>query len=282
LASACQHDSDVTFDDNGLTSPDTAGSSSGAGSATGGAEASGGSAAGGTKAGSGNTAGKASSAGMGGETADGGKAGSSDGGSNPSGGAGVAGTTQGGTGGKNASGGSGGSGGTANPDPEPVTVDITDVADTYVSSCYPNANFGDELTVNVDHDQCTYQGLIKPSLAEIPDAAVVDKATLTLTCTNAGGMINVSYVVGNWTELSVDWNNKPTNGTALGKLDCQEVGPVTIDLTVAVKAWLSGAHDDDGVYLRTENSDGTDFASTQAADEGKWPTLSVTYTLPVK
>jgi hypothetical protein len=279
LASACQHDSDVTFDDNGLTSPDTAGSSSEAGSATGGAEASGGSAAGGTKAGSANTAGKASSAGMGGDTADGGKAGSSDGGSDPSGGAGVAGTTQGGTGGKNASGGSGGS---ANPDPEPVTVDITDVADTYVSSCYPNANFGDELTVNVDHDQCTFQGLIKPSLAEIPDAAVVDKATLTLTCTNAGGMINVSYVVGNWTELNVDWNNKPTNGTALGKLDCQEVGPVTIDLTVAVKAWLSGAHDDDGIYLRTENSDGTDFASSQAADEGKWPTLSVTYTLPVK
>jgi hypothetical protein len=251
LASACQHDSDATFDDDGLTSPDTAGSSSEAGSATGGADASGG-----------------------------GKAGS--GGTEPSGGAGVAGTTQGGgTGGKNAGGG-GGSGGTPNPDPEPVTIDITDVADAYLSSCSPYENFGDESRVNVDHNQCVYQGLMKPSLADIPDGAVVSEATFTLTCTNAGDTINVSYAVGNWSELNVDWNSKPDNGTALGTLNCQDAGPVIFDLTVAVKAWLSGAHDDDGIYLRTEGSDGTDIASSQAADESERPTLSVTYLLPSK
>ena len=50
----------------------------------------------------------------------------------------------------------------------------------------------------------------------------------------------------------------------------------------AVVAWLSGEHHGYGVYLTSENTNGTDFASSEADEAASRPKLSVTYTLPQK
>ena len=147
----------------------------------------------------------------------------------------------------------------------------------------PNANFGDLDTFNVDGDPfCAVDTLISAPLDGVPAGALVSEASFSLTCTNTGEAITVSYVDGKWAELEVRWNNRPQAGTSLGSVTCDQLGEVKIDLTAAVKAWLAGDHKNFGIYLRTDNTDGTDFDSSEAADPAVRPKLSVTYTLPVK
>jgi hypothetical protein len=296
LASACQHDSNADFDDTNLQSGDggstttTSGTSSGAeaGQGTEAGSQSGGSSAeaGSSRAGSGGK--PAGTAGTGGG-ASGGKASSGgSGGSGGKGSAGAAGTgneagkvgNQGGSAGTTGEAGKGG--GPVEP-PQPVTFETTDIDETQVVSCMPYMNFGALDTVNVDGDlACRYEILFNAPIQEVPDGALVSAASLLLTCTNAGDAIKVSYATEEWAELSVKWNNRPEVGKELGTIHCEKLGPVTIDLTAAVKAWLSGAQENYGIYLRVETTDGTDFATSEAEDTSTRPKLSVTYTLPVK
>jgi hypothetical protein len=60
------------------------------------------------------------------------------------------------------------------------------------------------------------------------------------------------------------------------------MGAVTLDLTAAVKAWVSGARAANGLRLSTDGENGTDFTSSEYFDVDERPTLSVTYTLPVE
>jgi hypothetical protein len=145
-------------------------------------------------------------------------------------------------------------------------------------------NFGKAATFKVDYYDysCVYRALLNPSLAELPDGAQVSKATLTLFCVNAGGEIEVSYASETWNEDTVRWSARPELGGAVGELSCSEEGAVTLDLTAAVAAWVSGEQEPYGLYLRTDADDGTDFASSEASDKESRPSLSVTYTLPQK
>jgi hypothetical protein len=276
-ACACEHDSVATFDDsrpsgssNGGTSGAVGGSLATAGdAAVGGEDAS----AAGASAEAGSTAvagkGGAPSGGHGGGSAAG--ASSSAGKPSAAGGGGKAGS---------AGGGAGGSGGTN--EPEPVTVTTSDFADTYVASCI-SSNFGEEQTLRVDYAySCVYQTLMNPSLADVPDGALVSAATLTLHCINAGDVVTMSHVAGAWKEDTVRWSTRPESGSALAELTCSEMGDVSVDLTAVVKAWVSGERAANGLYFHSEGSNGTDFTSSEYEDVGERPSLSVTYTLPAK
>jgi len=288
--SACQHDSNADFDDRNLMSPDLGGASSGGGtSAVAGETSAGGSEAdsgegGGNEGGGGSSSpggstsqGGNSSAGVGGSASPtagkGGKGGSAAGGTTSQAGKGG----QGGAGGK----GSGGMAGSTNP-PEPMMLETTDIDDTYVASCQPLMNFGEAKLVSVDGSTCRYEALIDVPRLELPAGALVSRATLTLTCSNGGGAITVDYVEQAWQELMVRWSSRPDAGTNLGTVTCAEAGAVTLDLTSAFNAWLSGEHPANGIYLRSEASDGTDFVSSEAGKESTRPKLSLTYTVPVE
>jgi hypothetical protein len=146
-----------------------------------------------------------------------------------------------------------------------------------------NFNFGEAQTLNVDGDNnCTYQVLMNPSLADVPDGALVSEATLTLYCVNVGDAVTVSYVDGVWKEDTVRWNTRPEVGAELADLTCKELGAVSLDVTAAVKAWVSGTRAANGLRFSTSGDDGTDFTSSEYLDVGERPTLSVTYTLPAK
>jgi hypothetical protein len=292
LSCACQHDSNVAFDDSQLPSEgsDTAGSAStstgGSQSTTAGESGGGSSALGGKPGASGGAAGKPSG-GSGGKptTGEGGKAGGATGGMNGTAGkAGTAGAPMGGasTGGAS-TGGVAGMAGMANPDPDPIVYETADIDDSSVSACLPNTNFGLDESLNVDGDAfCVVQTLITAPLADVPDNAIVQSASLTLDCINVGGAITVSYVNGEWKETTVRWTNRPEAGTNLGSVQCKVLGPVVIDLKAAVTAWLSGAHKNFGIYLRMETTDGSDFSSSDNENANLHPVLNVTYTLPQK
>jgi hypothetical protein len=145
-------------------------------------------------------------------------------------------------------------------------------------------SFGNAATLNVDNNyNCVYQALINPSLASLPEGAVISKATLTLFCVNDGGEVSVYYASEAWKEDTVRWSTRPESGNdPVGKLTCADDGAVTLDLTAVVAAWVSGERPPYGLYLRTEAQNGTDFASSQAADAEQRPSLSVTYLPPAK
>ncbi len=290
--SACQHDSGANFDDTTLMSPDTGGSSTSGGSAAAAGTASQGAvSAGGSQASGGsNTAGKASG-GAAGSTAGGSNGGS---GGKPTAGGGNAGLDAGGAAGQAGKGGQGGSAGVggmagtagmAGMKNDPVTVEITDIADTDVESCMPFANHGEAVSINVDgynDNGCVVQSLLNAPLTQIPNGALVSEATLTLTCINVGDPATVYFVNEQWAEDSVRWNNKPNVGMVLGTVMCTALGKVTIDLTSAVKAWLIGDQPPYGIYLRMEATDGIDFSTSEAEKVAVRPKLTVTYTLPAK
>lgn len=292
LASACQHDSTADFDDTNLQPADGGSAATSSGAAAGqGAEAAtsvGGSSAeaGGSSGGSGGTA--AASAGTGASSSAGKTSAAGSDGGGGKGSAGAAGTAN--EAGKGAQGGSAGSSGVAGkgggpviPDPEPVTFVTADIDDTNVASCMPNMNFGEQVSVNVDGDlSCRYETLFNVPLKEIPEGALVSEARLVLTCINLGDPVTVSYVDQAWNELTVRWNNRPDVGTQLGTFTCEELGELSIDLLVPVKAWLAGTHASHGIYLRQETTDGSDYSTSEAKDASARPKLVIVYTLPVK
>jgi hypothetical protein len=276
LACACERDSDALFDDSALNGqagggagPAAAGSQNGPVGGEGGDESAGG----------GDSAGSSAEAGTGG------RAGSDTGGSSLGGAAtaGGGGKPGGGDAGTSGSAGMGGTGGTKDPEPDPVKVVISAFDDSYIASCQPYSNFGNAVSLNVDYDNsCVYQTLLQPSLAELPEGAVVSQATLGLDCINAGGALSLSYVDDAWTESEVRYMGRPDVGASIGTFTCKDKGPVTIDLTTVIQVWLTGQHPAYGVYVRTDAQDGTDFGSSEAADVATRPSLSVTYTLPKK
>lgn len=94
-----------------------------------------------------------------------------------------------------------------------ITTTIYSVADAYVNSSSPDANYGDvnslHVSVNSEHD-FTY---VRFNLSDIPSDANIISAKLKLYLTNIGGYvgnINTYYCSDNsWTELGVTWSNKP-------------------------------------------------------------------------
>jgi hypothetical protein len=269
LAFACQKDGDAVFDNTNLSDPlGSSGSGSGAGSTSGGD----------TSAAGSSTAGSSSEAG---EPGSGAQGGSGNGGST----AGSAGTgEEGGSAGNPGTAGMAGHAGTKpDPTPEPVTVLITEFEDAHVVSCDAFETYGNAASIIVDADQsdCVYQGLLRPLLDSIPEGAQVSEASLTLYCIDDGSAVGVSSVEEAWKETSVTWNTRPSAGTSLGSVGCQALGPVTIDLTDAVQSWLGG-ESPYGIYFRGEETNGIDFASSEAEDAETRPQLSITYLVPVK
>jgi hypothetical protein len=279
-ACACQHDSVATFDATGLPGSPHGGALGAAGSrATAGDAASGGDDTSGagasSEAGSTASAGKAAAPNGGGSGRGGSSAAGASGGGKPS-------TAGGGGSGGSAVAGGGGSGGTKDPEPQPVTITITDFADTHVMSCL-NSNMGEAQTLTVDSASiCVYQALMNPSLADVPDGALVSAATLALHCIDGGDVLTVSYVSEPWDEDTVRWNTRPEPGSEFAELSCDDTLHANLDLTAAVKAWVSGERAANGLYFSTDGSDGTDFASSEYGEVAERPSLSVTYTLAPK
>ncbi|RYZ06337.1 MAG: DNRLRE domain-containing protein [Myxococcales bacterium] len=179
-------------------------------------------------------------------------------------------------------GGAGGSGG-APPNPDPITVQLRDIADASVVSCHPTENFGAEPSLTVDASGsgigvCVNQALFGFPLTALPSGSKVQEAKLTLHCVDAGDAVSFSYVNEAWQEAAVRWLQRPELGAALGSITCSQSGPIELELTSAVQAWLSGEHAPHGIYLTTKGTNGTDFATSEAKNEANRPVLRVTYT----
>lgn len=224
--------------------------------------------------------------------------GSGKGGMFPNGGGGVAGSTGGVSGGDSSSAGSEsggasaheggaansagaegeGSAGAAGDTAAPRTIQIGALEDAYVDGCETGRNTGSDETLSVDSDPCVFEIYVKPaSLSDIPSGATVESALLELQCIDTGNAVRVLRITDEWSEESVDWDSRPSLGDEIGSFEPLEQGPVFIDITALVTEWLEGAPIHGVALVQGEETDGSDYPSTEAGEPGA-PRIVVTYT----
>ena len=160
-----------------------------------------------------------------------------------------------------------------------------DVADTRIAARWPDASYGDAaVAFSGRAGGGDRHMLVGFDLSSLPDNAVISRAALTLHKT--GGLASelaVHRVTGQWNErtatfraLDSAWDSAPEQVTELVADQCH--GPVTVDVTNAVRSWVSGAEANHGLLLSADA--GTAFATSEAPDAQDRPRLEVCFSLP--
>jgi hypothetical protein len=169
------------------------------------------------------------------------------------------------------------------PDPIQVTQDFNVVEDAHINQSWPDHNFGDGPTVEVDASP-NYAGLLKFDLSEIPVGADVLSASLHFNVVNPSSDTYEIYALnGPWSEDTVTWNNAPTQRAAvLGELYAPQAEPVSVELNDAamteIESWINDPLINWGFVLQDFfNSNGLDFKSKENPDLNDLVYLSLMY-----
>ena len=188
---------------------------------------------------------------------------------------------------------------TAPPD-QIIDVDLPCFADSYINQWYPDDNYGTLEVLRV-RSSGVKQGLLKFDLAEIPQNAIVDEATLHLW---VGGRSNANYLTADvymlkrpWQELQVTHHRASDENAwqiagAHGDSDCDptliasrqlpESGPVSWNVTTAVRRWLADPSSNQGFIIsgRSQDSVYYSFDSRESFWQEHRPHLSIRYHFP--
>lgn len=132
--------------------------------------------------------------------------------------------------------------------------------DSYISSGYPNANFGSASDLNLGWDNVgpnAMRMLIKFDVSAIPHNAVIHSARLSIyqyivVPINDGNMdFKAQYMRQDWSEGGVTWNN--ANYLGGDQLPFGSIPPIfgyiTGDATNLVKSWVSGQQPNYGLLI---------------------------------
>lgn len=189
----------------------------------------------------------------------------------------------------------------------PLSVDLTAIADTYISNASKDANknFGAATTLRIDGNP-DQAALLRWDLSSIPVGSVVQSATLSLNVTGTSGDTYEFYeVLRGWSETQATWTKATTTpnvnwGTAgaqgaadrgtivLGSMNALTMGPRTISLNAdgiaAVQRWVNTPLANNGLviqdYANATNDDlvlSSNHASNSAENR---PRLIVVYAPP--
>jgi hypothetical protein len=167
--------------------------------------------------------------------------------------------------------------------------------DAYIHSGDPFANFGDDMFLYVDADECLPVGsevsvcrtlimfpdFIGPDPGQVPMDATILSAFLEIDVTDPGGTQHLYQVTEAWDESTVTWMSffPPGEPQTTGEFDAFEVpttGTLTRDVTSFVDNWVSG-FPNFGWFITSESSDGADFSSSECEIR---PKLTVTFRPP--
>ena len=178
----------------------------------------------------------------------------------------------------------------------PQTVAFSGAAqieDAQITADTPTVTNGSGLEVNVDgqgphaHGLMRFPTLVGAGAGQVPPGAVINSATLQITCTNPGNTMALYRLTQAWVEDQATWNQRQAGvawsaagadgaasnaGVALGG-SCSAAGLRSIDITRFVQEWSNGAPNF-GVVLTDTGTDGIDFSSSESASS---PVLTVEY-----
>ena len=170
------------------------------------------------------------------------------------------------------------------------------VADAIVMQGYPTLNFGNTTDMWAGYDDGLSpdgriaRSLIRFNLANLPPNQLITKATLRVRLISSRDFPDTSRTIttyriaSNWSENSVNWNNKPGFGSAYGSKSIVHGAWdwYEFDVTNLVKAWYNGTYTNYGIMLRGPEFSGPDSSWRGfSTGEGPFtPQLIIEYTAP--
>jgi len=175
--------------------------------------------------------------------------------------------------------------------------------DTAIMENAPTTNYGNAATITVDGDEPSASskdayGLLKWDVSAIPTGKTVTSASITINVSDvtASPGYTLYELKRNWSESTATWNlysstawetagAKGANDrgtTALGTATPTATGQYTINLNSAgvalVQNWINNPASNNGFILADgANSNGLDFATSEATTTTSRPKLTVTY-----
>ena len=173
------------------------------------------------------------------------------------------------------------------------TVTLSSVADSTILQGYPALNVGDtnDMWIGYDDQQDPdaeiVRGLVLFNVGSVPSGTVIDSATLRIYLISSWEFpdrldtITAHRAAGNWTEMGVMWNNRPSVGTAYGSVNVpeDEWGWYELDVTALMRGWANGSIANQGIMIRGEEASGYESSwrgfSTREGTHA--PELRVTY-----
>jgi uncharacterized repeat protein (TIGR01451 family) len=177
------------------------------------------------------------------------------------------------------------------------------VADAFVAQGYPGTNYGNtwdmwagygkKACFGTSKDPKINRSLIQFDLSSIPSGTSISEAKLYLYVmawcrgtSSSPRKVTVYRVKANWSESSVNWNNKPGYGEAYGSTSVSflQTGKwYTFDVTGLVRKWVKGTEPNRGLMVRAPEGSGSDFAwfgfyTSETSGTSYDPYLKITYT----
>ena len=160
---------------------------------------------------------------------------------------------------------------------------ITPSDDSYILSSLPTTNFGAKNILIVQGPGATT--FIRFDLSSLPSTAtgsLVAKATLKVyvSAVTATGTFEVDRVTSAWTESTITFNTPPTIGTAIAsavpatKADKNQY--VLVDVTAAVKEWLSGTTNN-GIAIVPDGTVSLSLNSKETTTTSHSPELDIVF-----
>ena len=160
--------------------------------------------------------------------------------------------------------------------------------DAFVTSSKPSTNYGGNTSLAVQSGSTTF---VQFALAPLPsgvNASQLNKATLRLFVSGltSSGSFDVFFVNNGWNEASVTYNNRPplgavvASGVAVGANAKNTF--VTVDVTAALQAWLSGSQPNNGLAIvpSASPSISVTFDSKEATNTSHEPALLYSFNGP--
>ena len=184
---------------------------------------------------------------------------------------------------------------TANPT---VTIGDGSVSDIYIDDSTPDTNLKGVYPQDIiqrNHDKY----LVKFDLSSIPSNAIIDSATMYLTCDKVytGGEVSARRMLRPWQQTQATWNSRTATdawafvgmqqgvdyyGEALYSLSVFNTGVLTIPITDQTQKWVSGENENDGLVF--DMGEGPQVAQIAVRPADYWnapdrPKMVVTYHL---
>lgn len=183
---------------------------------------------------------------------------------------------------------------TATPTQGVASRTLYAIADATILEGYPGNNFGTTNDMWAGYDDGLnpngriVRSLIRFDVSSLPPSAVIQSAKLRVyyigyrDYANRVNTITAYRITGNWTELGVTWNNKPSPDASYGSVDIPantNWGWRELDVRALVQGWVNDSIANQGVMLRGPEASGADSSYRKfSTREGPYsPQLMITY-----
>jgi len=170
-------------------------------------------------------------------------------------------------------------------------------ADAYVSSAFPNTNYGSSDKLDVKGlNTLKLNSYIDFNISSIPSNQIIDNSLLCLYMFSDSGSHTISAynVYTNWQENTITWNNQPCGADFANNTNCNLTAESSLsndgnqdntwqcwNIINMVKKQYAENKRNISIVLRTENNINyiDKFYSKEYSDSSLWPYLNITYHL---